>query len=112
MPIDKSLLPALRQELEYAKHLKPGGQPVDEGRVAAIEAQIKLHESAGDPIPSPDEENESNKPTDYSENEKSTKKSPKADRAKQAAKDAEDAKKADDAKETATGDEPVETADA
>lgn len=69
MPIDPTLLPALRKELEYAEHVAPGGQVTDPGRLAAIKTQIKLHEAAAKKADSPDE-NASNVPTDYESHDK------------------------------------------
>ena len=64
MPVDPTLLPALELELEYAKHLKPGGQVSDPGRIKAIEDQIKLCKAATKPA-EPEVENQSNVSTDY-----------------------------------------------
>lgn len=47
MPIDPSLVPALEYELEQARGTKPGGQPPNEARIAAIEEAIRLHKNAG-----------------------------------------------------------------
>lgn len=43
MPIDPTRIPALEQELVYAKQVKAGGQLPDPGRVAAIEHELKIH---------------------------------------------------------------------
>lgn len=48
MPINPADLPALERELVHAKGTKPGGQPPDEGRIAAIEEAIKLHRQAAE----------------------------------------------------------------
>lgn len=48
MPINPDDLPALERELVHAKGTKPGGQPPDEGRIAAIEEAIVLHRQAAE----------------------------------------------------------------
>lgn len=46
MPIDTRLIPALEQELIFAKQVYPGGQPPNESRIAAIEAQLAIYRAA------------------------------------------------------------------
>lgn len=46
MPIDVTRIPALEEELWMAQRPAPGGQPPDEGRIAEIENQLRLHRKA------------------------------------------------------------------
>jgi hypothetical protein len=121
MPLDPTLVPALEQELAYARNLKPGGQPVDEGRIAAIEEQIRLNSNGA--ASEPEAGDASNDSTDYATTDDVHQKRAAKDAEKRAAKDAakenamatraaETAAATDTPDETPDGDAPVEVADA
>lgn len=99
MPLDPTLVPALEKELEYAKHVAPGGQKTDPGRIAAIEAEIALHRSAA--VVEPEATDASNDSTDYRTSDTAAE--------KRVAKARE---RAEAAKETARAQAPAETTDA
>ena len=118
MPIDPTMLPALRVELEMAKRVKPGGQEPRPDRIAAIEEQIKLYEAAAashvEIVPEPD----SNTPTDYeSHDSDAAEKAAKRGRAKKETTVATDPvempeEASEKAEETTVENEERETADA
>lgn len=117
MPLDPTLVPALEQELAYAKQLKPGGQPVNEGRIAAIEEQIRLHSSGA--VSEPETGDASNESTDYESTDDVHERRAKKDAERRAAKEkavAERAPESADATEEADekpeSDTPAENADA
>lgn len=102
MPIDTSRIPALEEELVAAKAVRPGGQEPSEGRIAAIEEQLKLHRAElnksgapADPAP----ENASDESTDYESHDEDAK--PRRGRQKKV-----------EASEEASQEAPLETADA
>lgn len=112
MPIDPSRLPALRQELIYAKSVKPGGQEPDPGRVAAVEEQIALHEAAERAaVPAePETTDASNESTDYEshDSDAAEKKAARKPAKKRGRADDEDEPETTDA--TVAADEQVESA--
>ena len=110
MPIDPNFLPALEQELEFARQVAPGGQKADPGRIAAIEEQIKLHKAAAKKQ-APKEENASNVSTDYQSHDADagTKRAAKSEKpSKRGVVDADD----DKAEKARAAQEKAETADA
>jgi hypothetical protein len=116
MPLDPTLVPALEQELAYAKQLKPGGQPVDEGRIAAIQEQIRLH--SGGELPEAEASDASNQSTDYASTDNVHEARAAKDRAKRGAKETAVATRPTDSADAQTADETpdadvaLETADA
>ena len=117
MPFDPNLITALETELEFAHNLKPGGQKVDPGRIAAIEEQIRLYKEAakrgpGDLAARPARVDQSNMSTDYQSDEVGDHPKPVKETERQkAARRRAEAQEADKV-ETADATPVLETADA